>query len=295
VKKIIIMVALLIVITSAVLLLTAPGSRNRRKTSMLHALREDIDYSDFTIDYPADTSGYDHVTIRRLKGDTPPNADCNSDGTLTDTLAITDPTNLTDSISNGSGMFFSYRLCIYGPGSTLISSTTALPVKAKGHVIFMTSGFFRGNLGGIAGANAICNSYARSSSDLRGGNSKAMLCTTGIDISSNIIGDGGVYSMYEYTQSVDSVAKLWTADSQDLVMEFNYDEQSSVVNDTSVWVGCDSSGIAVGNNCLDWTSNDGGPYGEVGNPASVNGDWLIVTSEDCTTLNPIYCISQQPD
>lgn len=85
-----------------------------------------------TIDYPADTSVYDNVVIRRIAGTTAPDGDCTSDGTTVTTInAPFIDGNITDATGSIYGEEFSYRACITDTGAFLASDDTITGVQAR--------------------------------------------------------------------------------------------------------------------------------------------------------------------
>src|SRR5690606_9092882 len=107
-----------------------------------------------------ETASYDRVEVRRVAGATPPVATCNGGGDDVATYTTYTDTNFTQNLVENE--CYSYRVCVWGIDGSLVSSTTVANVRAKPdkHIVFVTSGQYQGNLGGLAGADATCTSLA---------------------------------------------------------------------------------------------------------------------------------------
>src|SRR5690606_1273312 len=150
---------------------------------------------EITLNFPggAETASYDSVEIRRAAGTSAPSAACNDGGDhVTSFDAFTD-TSYTDSGLTPPALY-SYRVCIFGIDGSLVSSTVATSVKAKPdkHIVFVTSSQYKGNLGGVDGADAICTSVANGAGLT--GTYKAILSTMTVDARDRIAVGATVYN-----------------------------------------------------------------------------------------------------
>lgn len=87
-----------------------------------------------SVNFPGAVGMYDYVSVRRLAGATPPNADCTSDGTVIHAFNSFSDATIKDSHASGGligGNFYSYRLCIFGTDGSMTSFATASNVQAK--------------------------------------------------------------------------------------------------------------------------------------------------------------------
>lgn len=80
---------------------------------------------DCTVNYPANSSDYDHVDIRRVSGPGAPNADCASDGVVVASKKTPFLDAIfTDATGSVTGESFSYRTCAYDTSNNLTTSHT---------------------------------------------------------------------------------------------------------------------------------------------------------------------------
>ncbi len=171
--------------------------------------------------------------------------------------------------------------------------------------IFVTSHGHTGNMGGLAGADAICQSYADSSTVLPKGKYKAWLSTAQFSATSH------THPVNRFTQSsvpyylpddTTLVANNW-GDLVDgsLAAPINKDEhgQNATTHQFGatqyVWTNTTQAGTPVTSDpnysCYGWTITHtyNGYVGQWSTPAS---QWTGVTNNSCATLNRLYCVQQ---
>ncbi len=244
---------------------------------------------DVTIDFPADTTGYSSVAIRRLTSSvSAANGDCTA-GTLTHTLTSFADTTVTDATGSAS-TYFSYLACVYNSASQLVSVKPLLSVKSKGttptNQIFVTSTTYPGNMGGLSGADAYCQSAA-DAGDLEG-TWKALLSDSTHSGVQRLSILGAIYNL-----KGDVIATNKTDFWDGTVTAVNYNEFGIAVANSHVWTGSTSSGEKyLSNNCNDWGSSGSGVSGGFGASGATTTAFSWTTAT-CNNAKRIYCVSNQ--
>ena len=174
--------------------------------------------------------------------------------------------------------------------------------KDTEHRIFVTSTTYKGqftiaSLTGLDAADALCNSVASSAGLSL--NYKAILSSTTVDANDRIDIKGAVYkidSSDAKIKVVDDENDFWNADNQNFLSKVHLDESGNAQT-INPWTGTQAAGVASSglNFCTDWTSDSGVVNGDIGSINSVDENWLENGTADCSTLRPIFCISQDDD
>lgn len=182
------------------------------------------------------------------------------------------------------------------PGSTAVTITvesngvtdtmnafTDPPQKA----VFITSSSYDGNLGGVTGANALCQ-LAADSAGLPG-SFKAWLGDDLGNAPSLNFSQLGKFINSGLTVAIEW-ADLIDGDLLAPIRENEYGVQRS----QSVWTYVLTNGDAdsSGSNCQNWTSNSGSDIGEIGYNNRVDFFWTESSTGSCSTKLPIYCFEQ---
>jgi hypothetical protein len=163
------------------------------------------------------------------------------------------------------------------------------PVKR----VFVTSTFYSGNLGGLAGADQKCQDRA----DAAGlsGTYKAWLSAAGPGNSAaeRLTHATGPYVRVDGVQ----VAANWN-DLVDgtLAAPISITESGApALTTTSVWTGTTPSGGSSGNDCAGWTDSQTAAQGTVGLPTAQDSRWTeraTAIGLSCTSNVPLYCVEQ---
>jgi len=151
--------------------------------------------------------------------------------------------------------------------------------------VFVTSITYDGNLGGITGANEICQQHADSSS--LSGIWKAWLSNS-TDNARDLIPDG-TYIRVDDARIANNIDDLT---DETIANPIQIDETGSDVGAVSVWTGTGSDGI-LDNDCNEWEATTGN--GMIGDSSATNGEWTESTappSASCGTTHAIYCFEQ---
>jgi hypothetical protein len=247
--------------------------------------------TEITVNYPSDAAEYGSVTIRRLAGATPPSLNC-TDGTLAATLTTFTDTTFTDT-SGSPGAPFSYRACVYDlNGRLAFSNHTVSNVKAQGayQTMFVSSTSYNGNLGGLSGADAICQGLADAES--LGGTWKAVISSEAVNVKDRIAVTGAVYNLGNSLLALNS-ADMWDGSLGNAVL---YDESGLNVGAWGdVWAGSLNNGTKwTGWNCSSWSNGSSGASAYLGGSDQSSSGWIQTNSgTNCANTKKLYCIDGQ--
>lgn len=158
-----------------------------------------------------------------------------------------------------------------------------------GKVIFVTSVFYNGDLGGLAGADDKCNTLALAAGVANAGNFMAWLSTADESPASRMNHDGGRYVLLD---GGTVVAESWN-DLTDgmLTGAINVNENGAKVSG-EVWTGTTAAGHATSLRCLDWTyakSDEGGTHGLL---SEKGASWTEKDAMGCSYFAYLICVEQ---
>lgn len=157
--------------------------------------------------------------------------------------------------------------------------------------IFLTSKSYKGNLGGLIGADAKCAEAALSSDSLPLiGTWKAVLSTSTVN----------AIDRMPNTEFVDAFGTLIAANKTEFVRNFilariQYDEMGEISSFDNVWTGTEGDGEASDlepsmTTCEDWTT-DIAARGIIGSSRTTsNSGWLHIDDSTCGENFALYCI-----
>ncbi len=166
-------------------------------------------------------------------------------------------------------------------------------------VVFASSvNTFTGDLGGVAGADATCNTLAANAG--LSGNFKAWLGTyspLGSNPLSHFTHSSGPYVLTDETLVARDFFQLI---SGNLDNHIDLDENGDPAEDDDfVWSGVEHDGRVhpFNETCLSWTSGSVSDNGRVGRTGDVGsqfypGEWTQAHRLTCNQLNRIYCFEQ---
>jgi hypothetical protein len=148
-----------------------------------------------------------------------------------------------------------------------------------------------GNLGGFAGADALCQSLASASSI--SGVYRAWLADSTLDPATLHTKSGAPYVRIDLVVVADDWADLTDGTIQNPI----WLDETGFVRGDRVWTNVTAIGAgAVGgsDHCVDWSSASSGASGAYGETSGggAPGGWTEFGSEGCDQLNRIYCIEQ---
>ena len=153
--------------------------------------------------------------------------------------------------------------------------------------LFLTDTKYKGNLGGLSGADLICANDANNPKD--GSTFKALLLTSSRNpktASNNWI----LFKSKEYQRLDGTVVGTTTDESIFTTLTAGWAPTSG----RSVWTGADQN-WDIADNCNDWTSDSAPAKGHTGRSPDTDVKAWSYTSADCsTTYTPsVLCVEQQ--
>ena len=150
----------------------------------------------------------------------------------------------------------------------------------------MSSTLTTGNIGGLAGADALCNNAAKAAG--LPGTYTAWLSTTAVNAVDRIKADGP-WQLVNGTEIAKTKADLVKGS---LAQRFDKDEKGNTPppDEDRVWTATGPNGTFSAGDCNGWGGTGGN--GLVGEAEQTDGDWTALTNEDCTEVNRVYCLQQ---
>ena len=189
----------------------------------------------------------------------------------------------------------STRVDVAATGAVSMTCVPAsTPSPADGRLMFTSSATYDGNLGGMAGADALCNSLATAAGLSTG--YRAWLSGAAIDASSRFTSDGRPLVNVAGGRIADSLAAL-TAGVL-LQRAPNVDEHGVSLANSPValaWTATKSDGTTFGQTCataaapLDWTDASSART-LAGSIDATNGSWTQSSIQPCGSALHLYCI-----
>jgi hypothetical protein len=158
--------------------------------------------------------------------------------------------------------------------------------------MFVTSSLPRGNLGGLAGADATCNALA-SAADLPGaGDYLAWLSAGGVSPSSRFTRATVPYKEVDGTTIADDWNDLTSCDPSCLDAPITLNEAGGVVPVfEGVWTGTSVAGAPQGPDCSAWTLESGS--GQAGIVTNSDQRWTAFGNGNCgSNTFHLYCFQQ---
>jgi hypothetical protein len=188
---------------------------------------------------------------------------------------------LTTSTCNGSRRL----LCMQTGTGRALSAITA-PTGSK--KVFATATSYSGNLGGLSGADNICQTRASALGLTNADKFKAWLSDEANDASDRLTSDGPWYRL-DGVKVADSKADLTDGE---IFTSINYTGTSYI--GTAVWTGTTQAGLRNSPYCANWTSNLSGDSGTFGSSTLINSWWTQWPGTwNCNSNYVIYCFEDQ--
>jgi hypothetical protein len=161
------------------------------------------------------------------------------------------------------------------------------------NIVFLTSTTTQGNMGGLVGADARCQTRAAAAS--LPGDYRAWLSTSSSSASQRLIHSVSPYQLVDGT----IIANNW-ADLTDgsLAATINRTESNTVIN-ASVWTATNVNGVFANSSgltaCDNWTSSTASSSAATGRSDATNQTWSLSNFLSCSIPNRLYCIQQVPN
>jgi len=166
---------------------------------------------------------------------------------------------------------------------TVTANATATATFAPPpNVGFVTSTVHTGNLGGLAGADAICQARAQGAG--LAGTYRAWLSTSTVNASDRF----GSATGWVRTDGKPFVRTIRELTERKIFYPLILNERGASEGSDPAWTGTDDDGDAQANTCSDWTST--ATSGTVGYPEYGNGAFTQNGGGACTTSAHLYCL-----
>ena len=200
-----------------------------------------------------------------------------ADGSLYNVSVLTPPPDQNCTVTNGSGM-------VAGAGITNI----AVQCSPLPNIAFVTSTTHTGNLGGVVGADTICQSRAAAAG--LSGSYYAWISSTTINAASRF-GTSRGWVRLDGKPFADTVADL-TAGKIFYPLRLN-ESGVDVMGDATVFTGTQANGtLFSGQSCTDWTSNSAGVPVAGGLTGAGAPSWTIAATFPCNASQHLYCLGR---
>jgi hypothetical protein len=170
-----------------------------------------------------------------------------------------------------------------GPESLSQEFETANPSPSPSQdlVMFVTSTDYSGNLGGISGADSVCNSRA-----LAAGLSGAFVAWIS-DSSNQAIDRLTSNGPWKWRNGTTVFANKLGIPNSEVIAPF--DEFGNFLSSDNSWTGSESDGTVNPDNCLNWTSSNSGIIGMEGDFGPGVGLWSKKGTGTCDNLRKLIC------
>jgi hypothetical protein len=153
--------------------------------------------------------------------------------------------------------------------------------------VFASSSTHTGNLGGLAGADGICQSLA----DAEGlsGTFKAWLSSSTVTASSRLTHATIPYYLPNNTKIADDWSDLvdGTIDNP-----LNANEAGTTLPSFLPWTGATHTGGIATYQCSDWTSSANAQFGSNGSSTRTDLAWTLNNTRRCDTVTRVFCFQQ---
>jgi cysteine-rich repeat protein len=159
-------------------------------------------------------------------------------------------------------------------------------------IVFVTNKSYSGNLGGLAGADAICTTAAADAKLY--GKYKAWLSDTGMSAGARLVDCGGIPTL----RSGSPVAQSWmqfAGPNHELAISVDeYNSPPEMAVKEKAWTGTKADASSEVLNCKDWNSAKAADLGSVGSHTSSTLTWTADGFDTCDFAFHLYCV-QQPE
>lgn len=155
--------------------------------------------------------------------------------------------------------------------------------------VFITSTTHDGNLGGVSGADIICQQRATDAA--RPGTYKAWLSDSVNSPATRFVRSPGPYQLFNGTRIADSYADLTDGSLTNLI---DRTEDNDPVASFNVWTHTQTNGtVAAGDgHCHNWSSPDDPAGGDTGAAVLPTSGWTVSNATPCAGPNHLYCFQQ---
>lgn len=156
--------------------------------------------------------------------------------------------------------------------------------------VFVTSTTYNGNLGGLTGADSICQTRAAAGSLANPTKFRAWLSTDAVNVIDRITSDGPWYRPDGVKVAANKAALTNTANTP-LLTAISQTETGAYITYQyqKVWTSTGDNGAGFADDCTTWSSNSSGVNGRVGYANISDSGWTHVASYSCNNTYALYC------
>lgn len=152
--------------------------------------------------------------------------------------------------------------------------------------VFVTSTTQDGDLGGLDGADMLCEELA-GGAGLGGGPWVAWLSTDSVDAVDRLLPGSGPFVRAADTATViaDDIADLTDGSIANPILL----DENGVGSMSLIWTSTLSTGLGAGPNCAGWQSNSPNDGGGGGDPTASDPGWTSFLGNNCDLPQGVYC------
>lgn len=187
-----------------------------------------------------------------------------------------------------------YTLTVTAEGGGMTETTTVDVEVIEARRVFITSTTYTGNLGGLAGADALCQSSASAAS--LGGNWKAWLSTSSDAAADRLEQFSGPYLNLDGSLVANGWSDLTDGTLVHHIRNTEWGTSPPAVYSgyAGAWSNTFADGSADVNDCSEWTSSSSSLYSLMGLSYvdAVPNEWSRWTGVYCDTPLSLYCFEQ---
>jgi hypothetical protein len=199
--------------------------------------------------------------------------------------ALDEPSTLPDRTDPADASVVDSRVATPPPSDASNDGTTTADADAAkaSYRVFVSSTTPTGNLGGVAGADALCNQLAKAA--LLTGTYRAWVSVSGADAIDHVTSAGPFHLVTGELVAADKT-KLASGTLSHLI---DKDEKGATppAAEDRVWTATGGNGRYVAPDCAQWTGAGSGLVGEARN-GNANA-WTGLVAEACSEVNRVYC------
>jgi hypothetical protein len=181
------------------------------------------------------------------------------------------------------------------PGDAVVSTDAkASCPDPGGHLLFVTSRTYTGNLGDFTGSDSACVDAASDAGLANASLTFAIISVTGNPARGRVSSHSEAVSDRCGNSIVSTVPDLFAGGATALSVPVQRDEYGTLVGSLAVWTGTTGDGVPVVPNCNDF--NDDGPslQGITGSTAALDSMWLQASMRGCNMRAHLYCFRPDP-
>lgn len=219
----------------------------------------------------------------------------------TGTVSVGSPASLSGSASVLLYLNSTFTVNCTGTGGTANATVPMFVDTPTNQMVFVSSSgnftgsFTSGSLTGLAAANAICQSLAKTA-NLRPERTWMAVLSDGNTSANSLAIQLPVVNNATPNQVINSASDFFSNVST-LMNSISYDENGHLVSNSQdatadTWTGTNHDGSESGVNCDHWKSSSSSDFGTLGSSGTLQtGNWMNQNNDSCNKMHHIYCIN----